>query len=759
AGSTIDASSANGRAGTIRLAGATLAIDGLVASGPSRTLAPTFLDGAVLAGGGGQQRGGAIELTATSSAGPALVVGGSAVIVSQGRTPGGGGVALTGCGVEVRGLVATLADGFGVNHVEVRSGKSILIDGRDFGAVAPAGRFGRLRADASRSDAAGFGVDLFAQEGVTVLGPAPAASALFAVTSRPGTQTGRSGGTLRVVSLGGSITAGGNAFEAGRERQKDLGGLIQLEAAGDLLLAGAHLAAVGGTGPGNGNVGQGGLIVARAYQGEIAWTSGGGDVRPAGPGVSGAQSGQVLLTACTAIDLAGTDFPPFGGATASFPVVAFACSPAVPILPSGSLPVCNRPPEAADDSYAVAEGATLDEPAPGVLANDIDPDGDPLSAVLVAGPAHADSFTLAADGSFVYVHDGGETDADSFTYRANDGALDSEPATVTIAVTPVNDPPEAEDDAYDVAEGGSLSVAAPGVLGNDDDAEGEALSATLVAGPAHAASFTLHADGSFDYLHDGGETRADSFTYRASDGAALSNPATVTIAVAPANDPPVADDDAYAVAEGETLTVAAPGVLDGDADAENDPLTAMLVAAPAHAASFALAADGSFVYVHDGGETLADSFTYRASDGGDLSNPATVTISIAAVDDPPLAADDAAAVAEEAPNDGDGTNNTAAGNVLANDVDPDSALTVVAVAGGAANVGVPVAGSFGALTVAADGAFVYVLDDAHPAVDGLRPGEVLADAFAYTAGDGTSTSTATLTVTVHGANDPPAAGG
>lgn len=757
AGSTIDTSSANGQAGAIRLAGSTLAIDGLVSAGPGRELTGNLDDGAILAGGGRQQRGGAIRLVASSSEGPALIVGGSAVIVSQGQTPGGGGVALAGCGIEIRGLVASLAAGYGETRVELRSGKGIVVDGRDFGAAVPEGRFGRIRADALKSNAAGFGVDLFAEETVTVHGPDPTASPLYAVVSRPGTQAAQSGGTLHVVSLGGSFEATGNALEAGGGRPKAEGGLIRLEAAADVVLAGAGLAAVGGTGPGAGNVGQGGSIVARAYQGEIAWTAGRGDVRPVGPGVASDRAGHVLLTACTAIDLAGTDFPPFGAATASFPVTAFLCGQAAPTLPSGSLPVCNRPPEPADDAYAVDEGATLVEPAPGVLGNDLDPDGDPMTAVLASGPAHAASFILEADGSFVYVHDGSETLTDSFTYRASDGSLESEVATVTIAVTPVNDAPRAEDDAYAVAEGGSLAVAAPGVLGDDADAEGDALSAVLVAGPSHAASFALHADGSFDYVHDGGETLADSFTYTASDGALSSNVATVTIEVMPVNDPPVADDDAYVVAEGETLTVAAPGVFDGDTDAEGDALAAELVSGPAHAASFALSADGGFTYVHDGSETVSDAFTYRASDGTDPSNVATVTISVTPVDDPPQAAADAAAVAEEAPNDGDAANNTATGDVLANDVDPDSALTVVAVAGSAAHVGVPVAGSHGTLTVAAGGGFTYVLDDADPAVDGLRPGETLSDAFAYTAGDGTSTAAATLVVTIHGANDPPAA--
>src|SRR5690606_12118919 len=126
---------------------------------------------------------------------------------------------------------------------------------------------------------------------------------------------------------------------------------------------------------------------------------------------------------------------------------------------------------------------------------------------------------------------------------------------VSLTITPVNDAPEASDDAFTVDEGATLNVAAPGVLANDTDAENDALSAVLVAGPAHAAAFTLHADGSFDYTHDGSETPLqDSFSYQASDGSDLSAPATVTLSITPVDDAPVAVDDAATVVEDAAAT-------------------------------------------------------------------------------------------------------------------------------------------------------------------------------------------------------------
>jgi len=95
----------------------------------------------------------------------------------------------------------------------------------------------------------------------------------------------------------------------------------------------------------------------------------------------------------------------------------------------------NRPPTAVDDSYGVDEHWILAVPPPGLLANDTDPDGDPLTAILVSGPSHG-QVTLAASGAFVYTPDTTFSGSDSFSYKVNDGNDDSGPATVTITVFP-----------------------------------------------------------------------------------------------------------------------------------------------------------------------------------------------------------------------------------------------------------------------------------------------------------------------------------
>src|SRR5205823_3335131 len=142
-----------------------------------------------------------------------------------------------------------------------------------------------------------------------------------------------------------------------------------------------------------------------------------------------------------------------------------------------------------------------------------DADGDSLTVALVSGPSHG-ALTLNGGGSFTYTPVAGYTGSDSFTYQASDGQLDSNVATVTLAVT--DDAPVANDDSYTASKNNPLTVAAHGALPIDSDANGDALTAAVVSGPAHG-TLTLNGDGSFTYTPAAGYTGSDSFTYQASD--------------------------------------------------------------------------------------------------------------------------------------------------------------------------------------------------------------------------------------------------
>jgi VCBS repeat-containing protein len=357
----------------------------------------------------------------------------------------------------------------------------------------------------------------------------------------------------------------------------------------------------------------------------------------------------------------------------------------------------------------------------GVLANDADEDQDPISAVLVSGPTHG-QLTPNADGTFTYTPAANFNGEDTFTYRAYDGQVYSNVATVTITVGPVNDLPLAADDACQVPEDGVLTVPTPGVLGNDADPDGDLLSAVLVTGPAHG-QLTLNPSGSFTYTPAGNYHGPDSFTYKANDGQADSNVATVTITVTPVNDRPVALDDAYQVAEDGVLTVPTPGVLGNDTDPDGDLLSAVLVTGPAHG-QLTLNPSGTFTYTPAGNYHGLDNFTYKANDGQADSNVATVTITVAPVNDPPVAGGESYRVGQK------GRLAVAAPGLLGNDTDIDGdTLTAILVA----------KPGHGTLELNADGSFTYT---PVPSYNG-------SDSFTYKANDGQADSNvATVTITV-----------
>lgn len=200
--------------------------------------------------------------------------------------------------------------------------------------------------------------------------------------------------------------------------------------------------------------------------------------------------------------------------------------------------VTNVAPAGSGDAYDVT-GAALVVEVPGVLGNDSDGDDDALAAHKVTGPAHG-TLVLDADGSFLYRPAADYSGPDSFTYRVSDGVVFSEPVTVALTVTapPVNAEPIAAGDAYETAAGTPLAIDAPGVLVNDTDADGDALSAVKGTGPADG-TLALDADGSFVYIPDAGFAGTDTFTYMATDGVVQSVSATVTLTVAAATSPVV----------------------------------------------------------------------------------------------------------------------------------------------------------------------------------------------------------------------------
>ena len=235
----------------------------------------------------------------------------------------------------------------------------------------------------------------------------------------------------------------------------------------------------------------------------------------------------------------------------------------------------NHAPVAVNDAFTVNQDTSAN--SFNVLANDTDPDaGDTKTITATGATNHGGAVSIVgagANNTLSYTPAAGYVGAETFTYTMRDTAGLTASATVTVTVAHVNHPPVAVADSYTTNEDTQLVVAAKGVLTNDTDPDtGDTLTAVLNASVTHG-TLTLNANGSFTYTPTANYNGPDSFTYHAKDGTLDSPVATVTITVAPVNDPPTftstppttATDDAtyvYAVAasdvDGDTLTILAP---------------------------------------------------------------------------------------------------------------------------------------------------------------------------------------------------------
>jgi len=273
----------------------------------------------------------------------------------------------------------------------------------------------------------------------------------------------------------------------------------------------------------------------------------------------------------------------------------------------------NSAPIAKPDSYGVVAPGPLKVQRPGVLANDSDRGGDVLTAKVETLPAHGD-LSLASDGSFVYKPVAGFLGTDSFTYLANDGDLDSRPVKVRLRVVASNQPPEGVPDTDPLKEDHTLHIKAPGVLGNDTDADGDRLRAEVVSEPEPVQWFDLRPDGSFVVQPEANWDSDFTFTYRVGDGIAWSGPIAVKIDTQAIDDPPVAVDDCYDVQYETPYTERVPGVVGNDEDVEQDTLHALGPLTPPAHGTLRLHRDGSFRYRPEEGFSGKDSFTYRVAD-------------------------------------------------------------------------------------------------------------------------------------------------
>ncbi len=283
-------------------------------------------------------------------------------------------------------------------------------------------------------------------------------------------------------------------------------------------------------------------------------------------------------------------------------------------------------PTAGDDSSATDEDTPVSF---NLAANDSDPENQTLTWNPQA--ASDQGGTITHVGSTInYSPPADYFGADSFTYTVSDPAGNtSAPATVTVVISPINDRPSANADAgtgYGTTEDVAFTTA--DVTDNDTDIEDTTVaSSTAVLGTdAAKGSVVSNGDGTFTYTPNQDTNGSDWFTYIVTDSSGEdSDPATVTVTVAPANDPPAASNDVLSVDSGGSATTI--DVRLNDSDVEGDALVVTVVTNGTNGA-VVHNGDGTMTYTHDGSQTLSDSFTYTVEDPSGATDTATITVTI-----------------------------------------------------------------------------------------------------------------------------------
>ena len=305
------------------------------------------------------------------------------------------------------------------------------------------------------------------------------------------------------------------------------------------------------------------------------------------------------------------------------------------------------------------------------------------------------------------------TGTDTFTYKVNDGTVDSNTATVTIDVVAVDDSPVAYDNSYTFVKDSTNNS----ITLTSSDVDSGSLNYTVVSDVSNGTLTCTNKNCT--YNPDTSYVGADSFTYKVNDGNSDSNTATISITVISVNDAPSSNNLSITVAEDSTnnpITLSA-------SDPDSDPLTYTIISNPTNGTL--ICTNENCTYTPNPNYNGTDSFTYKANDGEEDSNTATVNITVTPENDAPVS-DDLSFTTNE-----DTSLNL---SLVSNDTDGDSLTYTV--------VSTPINGSVSCTTSNC----TYT---PNPNYNG-------SDSFTYKTNDGTTDSNiATVNITVTPVNDTP----
>jgi hypothetical protein len=274
----------------------------------------------------------------------------------------------------------------------------------------------------------------------------------------------------------------------------------------------------------------------------------------------------------------------------------------------------NRPPVASDINLETREDVAL------ALAFDgRDPDGDSLAFEVLSGPANGTITGTAPN--FIYTPAANFTGLDSFAYRSKDGSLDSAPATATVEVLPVNDPPTAYEQRVTGQESTPLDIVLSG-----SDVDGDPLVYSIVSGPLHGGLTGVLPNLQYEPM--AGFVGADEFSFQVSDGLLDSNVAVIVVEVGAVNHRPSGSSNVVETDEDTAVSFELAGL-----DSDGDELTYTVVDRPTQ--GVLSGGPVSFTYAPDPDFFGDDEMLFSVSDGELDSSVAVVTLRVLPVNDTP----------------------------------------------------------------------------------------------------------------------------
>ncbi len=288
----------------------------------------------------------------------------------------------------------------------------------------------------------------------------------------------------------------------------------------------------------------------------------------------------------------------------------------ITVLAVNDAPIANPQSETAKVNKSVSAALT---------GSDVD--GEPLMFIICKKPEHGiltfDS-NFNTNGRFIYTPEPYFTGPDIFTFKLNDGEVDSAPAAVSINVAP-NLLPVAKPHSVTTTEDTPVTISFTG-----SDPDSDPLAYNTVTGPSHGS---LNGTApNLTYTPNANFYGSDSFTFKVNDGTADSALATVSITVSPVNDPPVANDDTATTREDTpVVTIDVPA---NDTDIDNDTLTVTAVSQGTNG-SVTINSDSTLTYSPRANFYGSDAFTYTISDNKGLTDTAKVNVTVNMVNDAP----------------------------------------------------------------------------------------------------------------------------